>query len=381
MPQVVNATPASYEELFAMYGDYVAGLVRKQLGPAGAQDAEDVAQEILLAEFRQGVLEMYNPEHTVTHQGTVKKCTFRAFLSARVVTRCMGFRDKISRRTGRELLIADGAVDESGTRWIELFGGAAWDDYSELDAGEFIARMRSYLATVPRRSVLDKCDLVALFDELVAQVRETGEVTVARTGSRFGVSDATITAWLTRLRQLMSGAGELPPPEKHEIGGVPLSLPDIRHAIEILKSAKGIMVKQPLAAAGHPLSGAEEGWYHAFSKQEIRLYPELRIDPQTHKKPAGHVKLAVIHRLERMLGMGMAEAEAPAEVPAESGPAAGSQGSGSDVRAHVSPLAAEPDPEPTVLELIESRLFRFGVPPAGVDEILALCGQLEPASC
>jgi hypothetical protein len=374
MPAVVTQTPADYDELFELYGDYVAGLVRRQGFPP--QEAEDVAQEILLAEFRSGVLEMYDPEHTVEHQGTLKKCTFRAFLSARVVLRCKGQRDKIARRASRELLLCDGAVDDSGTKWIELFGGAQWDDYSQLDASEFVTRMRSYLARVPRRSALDNCDLVALFDELVSQVRDNGEITACRVADRFGVTDATIGAWIGRLREVMTGAGELPAPEKHEVEGVPLSLPDIRRAIEVLKSSKGIMVKQPLARAGHPLAMAPDGWYHRLSAEERKAYPEIEVDNQTHRKPADHVKRAVIHALERMLGMSMADAPAPSDVIAAvpepgSAPAPPQCPPGA-----MKTRKPEPDSEPTVLEIIESKLFRLGVAPAGVDEILELCSQL-----
>jgi len=221
--------------------------------------------------------------------------------------------------------------------------------------------MRSYLATVPRRSPQDACDLLALFDELLRQVRESGEVTSAAIQDRFQIATATASAWLARLRQIMSGAGELPPPEKHVIGGVVLTLADIQSAISALSAAKGIMVAQPLKRAGHPLASAEKGWYHTFSREERKQFPELEVDPQTHKQPADHVKRAVIHRLQRMLGAAAAEAPAPPEpeiilVPAGEAPC----GEGGNE-----------DPV-TPLDLIEARIWALGGSGQDVAEVLAL---------
>ena len=84
------------------------------------------------------------------------------------------------------------------------------------------------------------------------------------------------------------------------IGGVTVNAADIQGAIGILKGAKGVKVKEPLIQAGHPLGGAEEGWYHPFAQEEIAAYPDIAVKPGTHSDPAGHVKEAVLHRLARM---------------------------------------------------------------------------------
>lgn len=84
------------------------------------------------------------------------------------------------------------------------------------------------------------------------------------------------------------------------IGGVTLSPAEIHNAIKILESAKGVKVKEPLAQAGHPLSTAEEGWYHPFAQEELTAYPDIAVEPGTHSDPAGHVKKAVLHRLKRL---------------------------------------------------------------------------------
>jgi hypothetical protein len=345
--KVVPVVPSSPEEFIRDYRDYVVSLVKRFGIPA--QEAEDVANDILLRQLQLDILHMYNPDHAVTHQGVTKKVTFRAFLSARVSLYCRGKRDVLQRRAGRELLICDTAVDESGTSWLDVFGGAEWDDYSHLDAEEFLTRMRSHLARVPRRSLADSCDLVALFDELVREVRENGGISTDAVRTRFGISDTTATAWIGRLRRIMGSAGrELPPPESYEVGGLQLTPAEIREAVEALRKAKGIMVRQPLASAGHRLASAPDAkWYLPFAKEEIKAFPELEIDPQTHKKPAGHVKLAVLHRLERMLGL--VEVSAPAAPPEE--PVLG-------------PVQ--------IPEIIEARLWQCGVPPQDIKEILGM---------
>jgi hypothetical protein len=318
MPQPVSAVPSSPEEFVRLYRDYVVHLVRKLGVPD--QDCEDVANDILEKELKArnrldqevGILALYDPDFEVEFQGERKKVTFRAFLSARVARRVRGKRETIQRRAGRELLICDTAVSD-GQSWIDLFGGSVTDDYSHLDAEEWLAAMRDRLARVPRSSPSDSCDLIALFDELVSQIKRTGAIDRAAVQARFDVADTTVTNWLSRLRGIMGAVPgtELAQPESRVIGGVTLTMADIRTALNVLREAPGIMVRQPLAKAGHPLALAEAGWYHPFSKEEIKAFPEIAIDPQTHRKPAGHVKLAVIHRLERMLGLLMAEAPAP----------------------------------------------------------------------
>jgi len=89
---------------------------------------------------------------------------------------------------------------------------------------------------------------------------------------------------------------------KQVLGGVTVTAADIQGAVDILKGAKGVKVKEPLAQAGHPLGGAAEGWYHAFAQEEIAAYPDIAVKPGTHSEPSGHVKEAVLHRLERLAG-------------------------------------------------------------------------------
>lgn len=347
--------PGSYEELAAWYRPWVEGLVRKSGVPD--QDVADVASDILEAEFKAGVIEMYNPDHVAEHQGKQVRVTFRAFLSSRVMLRCRGKRETLSRRAYRELLLCD-TTDSSGTRWVELFGGACIDEY-DLDDGDFLDRMRSFLASTPRPDPDDAPDLLTLFDELLTQVDEDGAVSMPRLRKRFGLSDARATAAMTRLRQVISGVGELPPVQERRISDIILTLPEVQDAISRLEGSSSIMVAKPLE--GHPLAlaadmadakGRKVRWYHKIAEDELALFPELAIDPQTHKKPAGHCKIAVLHCLHRMLSAGIQEL-----VPAQALP--------------------EDDSPVTVLDLIEAKVWSIGGNAQDVQEVIDLACALR----
>jgi hypothetical protein len=370
MVATATAVPRSNDEFVEIYRDYVVGLVRKLGVPS--QEAEDVANNILLAELQAknkagetvGILALFNPEHTVTVKGRQQSTTFRAFLSARVALRVRGQSETLRRRAGRELLIADKAVDDTGTTWLDLFGPAASDDYSQVEDGEWLSRVRDHLARMPRPGAADSCDLLGLFDELVSEIRSEGRISALAVRRHLGISTPALTSGMQRLRSVMEGAASvpLPAPQSFDIGGVTLTAADIRSAIDVLHAADrpgpmGIMVKQPLARAGHPLAQAEAGWYHPFAKEEIRAFPEIAVDQQTHRKPAGHVKIAVLHRLERMLGLAGDNPRQPEE-------AAGSS----------EPSVAEP--EPTPWDLIEAKIWAAGATDgAVVDEIRAMVEQ------
>ena len=58
------------------------------------------------------------------------------------------------------------------------------------------------------------------------------------------------------------------------------------------------MVRQPLALDGDPQAHMN---YHAVARAEMDAYPEVRIEPGSHREPTAHVKVAVIHYLDRVL--------------------------------------------------------------------------------
>jgi hypothetical protein len=173
-----------------------------------------------------------------------------------------------------------------------------------------------------------------------------------------------------RLREVLGSARAAALPEvSFSVHGVQLGAADVRTAIQVLESAKGIMVAGPLERSGHPLAGAAKGWYHPFSREEIAAFPELRVDPQTHSKPAGHVKLAVLHRLHRMLAEsldGCAETQSPDQEQSAAVPE--------------SPQAVPfdaPEPEtPSPWDQIEATLWRLG---AGLADVGACREWAEQA--
>jgi hypothetical protein len=301
-------------------------MVRKQGIPD--QEAGDAVQYIFERLEKTDVIGQFDPEHVTEHQGKLVKTRFSTFLGAKVMLYSRGERGRIGRRAGHELQILDRPAVGDDTGLSLLLGslGAACDDYSSLESAEFIAQMRERLAAVPPRSARDTCDLAALFDEIVHEIGEAGEFSYAGIQARFGISGTTAGAWLSRLRMVLRGVLGRPPVS---IGGIWLTPVQVQSALTALREAKGIMVAQPLAKAGHPLSKAEKGWYHAVARAEIKKYPALATEPGTHRKPAGHVKLAVMHRLGRILD----EAGVPAPAP--------------DPDPAVQP-APQPDPEPPV---------------------------------
>jgi hypothetical protein len=348
-----DLVPADMDELAANYYDLIIGMVRKAGIPD--QDAADAAQYILERLAVTDVIGQFDPGHVTVHQGKPVRTRFSTFLGAKVLLYCRGERGRGQRRDSRELKILDapcGQGEAAGCSPLGLFG-AVCDDYADLEAGEFIARMREHLAAVPPRSRRDTCDLVALFDEIVAEVERDGGFTYAGIQARFGISGTTAGAWLSRLRQALSCATGRP---LAVIGGVALDRDQVAAAARILRGAAGVMVAQPLRKAGHPLAQAEKGWYHEFSAAEIRKFPALAIEPGTHRKPAGHVKTAVIHRLERILD--------------EAG-----------VRTPEIPAPRLPDPEPASPEdEFEAALWRYLRDAAEMDRIKALARRAYAVS-
>jgi hypothetical protein len=333
------------DELVRHYYDFILGMVRKQGIPD--QEAEDAVQYILGQLGKTGAIGQFDPAHVTEHQGRLVRTRFSTFLGAKVILYCRGERGRLSRRAGHELLILDRPEDgDDGTGLPVLLGslGAACDDYSSLEAEEFVTRMRAHLASVPPRSARDTCDLAALFDELVHEVSETGGFTYAGIQARFGISGTTAGAWLSRLRTVLRCALGRP---AVTVGGVSLTMDEAASALKVLREAKGVMVRQPLERAGHPLAGAERGWYHSFAREEIRRFPGLAAIPGTHRKPAGHVKEAVMHRFERIL------AEAGMRLPAPE-------------------PAPVPDQQVTPEEEFEARLWRYIRDVAEMDELKAL---------
>lgn len=297
------------EELARHYYGFILAMVRKCGIPD--QEAPDSVQYILERLGKTNVLGQFDPGHVTEHQGSLVRTRFSTFLGAKVMRYCLGERSRLARRSGHELLVLDAPSGSDGDGELspaDVLGmGVVFDDYSGVETAELLAGIRAHLAQVPPRSSRDTCDLVALFDEIVAEINQDGAFSYAGIQARFGVSGTTAGSWLSRLRQVLNPALDRP---VLTAGGVALSAEQVADAVKVLRAAPGIMVAQPLARAGHPLAKAAKGWYHGFAREEIAKFPVLAEQPGTHRKPAGHVKSAVIHRLERVL------TESGVEVPA-----------------------------------------------------------------
>ena len=365
--------PASDAEMYARYGDYTRKLlIRQGVQPAHAEDA---VQDVFTHLIRRNVRGMYEPEHLATHGGKKVRCAFRTFLTRQVILYARGIREKNQKLAGRELCVLD-APGESGNSWAESLAGSWLDDYSSLDDGELIDRMRAWLALQPPSGPASP-DLVSLFEGLVEETRD---------GTPLQLSPGRRSAGLKQLRTALERSRNAPVPQASwEIGGITLSVQDVQQAIVVLEQARGIMVAAPLERAEHPLAKAVKGWYHLFSAEERKQFPELEVDPQTHRKPAGHVKLAVLHRLRRMLtelfdqpaaaqlsdqAVGEIALEFPQAVAIDHQASEGScgfLGAGPDIPATAGPVPLAVPESAAPWDQIEATLWRLGGSMADVD--------------
>lgn len=191
-----SVAPASYEELYKNYYSFVVGLVGKQ--GISLDNREDVASEILLRFYERDFLNEFNPDLSFEVNGRVVKARFKSFLSAFVVNYVRSHRDRQNLRAKREPLVVDQGSYE-GFVYSDLDAGYE-DDYSSLYEEELVFKIRDFLKTVPRKSRQDQCDLLALFDAVVRQVRMNGKYSVKELQAQFGVSPTAIHTWLGWMR-------------------------------------------------------------------------------------------------------------------------------------------------------------------------------------
>lgn len=288
--------PSGPDELFRQYFGYTKKIVSST--PAiPSQDAEDVAMEIMTRLVERDVLGMFDPHSTFHHDGKDIPARFRTFLTAQIHLYVKGQRDRLGRQRKHEAIILDAPVGEDdGASMADLFGGAE-DDVSHLDAAEWIRQARSFLATVPRRSGQDACDLVRLFDALVSQASATGEVRVNEMALKMGVSAAVTGRWIQWLRQNLRQQAALS--RRVTIAGQVYTLAHVRQAQSVLAAVKGPpFVKQPLQRAGNPLALMD---YHSVARYERATFPECEVAPGKGKgHHAPHVLTAVLHHLDRV---------------------------------------------------------------------------------
>lgn len=216
-----KSAPKNYAELFQIYYVYVVRLVHKH----GIDDnhKEDVASEILTRFFERGFLEKFDPTLTFTYKGEERPARFRSFLSKFVLRYVRGHCDKQRRLASREWQICDMLLDSdyvggAGVSWVDKYGEpepspeeGVLDAVMEID---LVRGLSAYLAQVPRRSAYDNCDLVALFDAIVDQVRDRGEYDIYQLSQRFGVSYTAMHTWVWWLKENLAAATGRPVPAK-----------------------------------------------------------------------------------------------------------------------------------------------------------------------
>jgi hypothetical protein len=289
-----DVVPSGADELFRLYYGYVRKIVGNTPS-IQSQDVEDVAMEIMTRLVERDVIGMFDPSKMFSYDGKQIPARFRTFLTAQVSLYARGQRDRLGRQHKREMFVIDSPSPDDGLSWADVFGGAE-DDLSGLDAAEWIRQARSFLSTVPKRSDRDRCDLVRLFDELIAQVASTGTVRTEETAAHLGVSPAVTGRWVRWLRENLRQQAVLS--RRVQIGGEVYTLAHVRQAVSILQAVKGQpQVKHPLMRAGNPLWRMD---YHKVARYERATF-QLVLPPGDHHKPAPHVLSAVVHSLERTL--------------------------------------------------------------------------------
>jgi hypothetical protein len=288
--------PVSREEFWIRDWEYVVKLVRTLLQKDARLEAEDVAADIFEKLLVRDVPSMYKGDVVSVH--TKRRVTWRAFLSHQVALYVRGKQEQVDRRAWREPLWCDAPVGDGGDKWAEVFGGQVTDQYPSLPDGEFVVRTRQYLATLPE---WEGPSLLDLFEQVLASFQDTGKVSLQFLRKKLGLTQEQAAEYLASLqREISSGLG-IP---AFEVGGVWLTVDEISEAARLLREAGGNHVLPVLRRAGHRLGGSGKTWYLGVAAQELRDYPELRIDRGAHAR-GGHgnqVKVCLVHWLERAAG-------------------------------------------------------------------------------
>lgn len=292
------AVPADYEELARRYGNDIKAAVHRCLAWASPQDQDNIVQYILQQFLARDVISLYNPEFVSERPDQHgSRVSFRSFLLGQVPTYCRGQGEALRRHYGREVAIADVAVGDGRSTWIE---GVPDDSFT--GPADLLDRLRAHLAERPAPETGPP--LVALFDDLAGRAAEGRAVTEAGIGRRFRLDAATAAERLAELRrELRTAVARRPGEPVYDVGGMSLTAKTLQWGIDLLKGAPGNQVFQFWDRAGHPLAELGKTWYVPWAKQELSWFPQLRGTPGGHHV-GGHgspVKRALIHRLERVL--------------------------------------------------------------------------------
>ena len=199
------SAPRDYAEFFTIYRPYVIGLLITKAG-IDPQNAEDVASEIMLRFMERDFLPRFDPTLVFQYKGEMRPARFKSFLSKFVMKYAQGHRDRQNRIRSRELHMDD-AVREDGNLWIEVFlpePSADVDVLEELGEEHLAIWVRRQLARVPKRSTHDTCNLVALFDHVMIQIRRDGDYNITKLREIFHVSPTAMNTWMWWLKENMA---------------------------------------------------------------------------------------------------------------------------------------------------------------------------------
>jgi hypothetical protein len=326
--------PPTAEEFWKRDWVYIRTLVATLL--RDRQETEDVAADIFEKLMVRDVPGMYNPDTVSQH--TSRRVPWRSFLSAQVALYVRGKSEQVARRQYREPLLCDSTSD-SGVSWLEMFGDSCGDEYPSLEE-DFVARVRARLAVLPP---WDGVSLADLFEAVLAQAAAGQKVSLAFLRRKFGFSQDEAEAAMVRLREEMGRSDAAV--ALVEVAGMSFTPAELAAAADLLEAAPGSHVRPALARGGHRLAQAGTRWYLPVAREELALFPELKVASGSHQEGhVSHVKGALVHWLRR----------------ASSGAAAG---------APAVPEAVRPV---TMEERLEARLWQLGASAGDVSEILEL---------
>lgn len=201
--------PGTFEEMYSFYYDFVVSLC---ISPGGIdqQDAEDVAQSILLKFHERGSLDFYDPSYVTEVNGIEHHALFRTFLSGFVLRYVKHHRNMQGKRLRREPVSLDSQIsqpgdEDSGKRESDgRFKLTYEPGYEEADANFAIKRIRDHLSTLSPINSQDRCEMVPFFDQIQIHAELYGRPNVTELAAHFGVSTVSIQSWLKRLRREVS---------------------------------------------------------------------------------------------------------------------------------------------------------------------------------
>lgn len=216
--------PVDYADLFRVYYPYVIHLVKATGIPISS--VEDVACDIMVKLYEKDYLHMFDPTKVFVYDGVEYPARFQYFLTKIVTLYLRGFYEREMRRNWREPIWCDMPVDTRHNcvrnplirfTWGEINGASVASHEDEIlemvYENNLIADIRAYIETIPSGSS-DRCDLdlLRLFDELIAQIRQKGKWSLTELCTKFSISGTAMNRWVWRLRQIIADylGGTLP---------------------------------------------------------------------------------------------------------------------------------------------------------------------------